>query len=680
MRARSTTIAFQQTCSTYIANLNRLCTDEANSVITFAQDFRKICPPQETGKEGGYSETEITEIQHLVDGQCEEVKTKMAEWQNEVTALQEQQIQSVLCQDEFTKKYDKCTQDLAMSEGLGQKYGAPRRRAQERIRTEVSRDEQSAGFVDELLAKLEFYCMEKQRLMAEAGDDHFADDDEDEPGDSSPGKKAEHEKTLTKKSEELASGHIRHGNALADFENVQDIWKLAVQLRSVLNQRIEYLEIIGKTRLPVLPLPWLPVDRIKMLQEPVEPSSNDSSPTKAENPETLENGGVPPVSPRYLRVGVMNLRLVVEEVDSLCRKETRELYISENKLNMLKADSPNSVPDSLEQWLHEAKDKILGRNGHREKSWKRLWSQVDRLEIILRRKPLSIVNLAASQQNLNSVSNAARITVGVPGVCMRYLCESFVTYLKKDQATRVDLFMKSVRIWVKGRDKHERLLRPRLGSPDAVDELNALDAVELQRSQEMINGVIRFRNGLLRRFIECAVQYVGDITVASRGLLLYMDTSLTQDIIQVPPDTAIPKVRLTLKRLRKAERLKNQIANGQEDNTSMRVWPGLNLETLVEVAARVEGIIANPSEPTKITLIPDTFIQDIGKQSAVRAMVSTAHRTLIKERNRAVAMYIASVNELVLELADKFQVLLKQEYSWNERWKRQVDMLKNGNI
>ena len=679
MRARSTTIAFQQVCSTYVATLNRLCNDEANSVIAFAQDFRKICPPQEPGKEGGYSETEITEIQHLVDGQCDEVRTKMAEWQNEVTALQEQQVQSALCQDEFTKKYEKCTQDLAMSEGLGQKYGAPRRRAQERIRTEVSRDEQSAGFVDELLAKLEFYCMEKQRLMAELGDDYFGDEDEDEGDESSPRKKSDQEKAVTKKPEELGGGHVKHGNALADFENVLDIWKLAVQLRSVLNQRIEYLEIIGKTRLPVLPLPWIPIDRIKMLQDPVEPTSNNGSPAKAEHPETLENGGVPPVSPRYLRVGVMNLRLVVEEVDSLCRKETRELYASENKLSMLKSDSSNSVPDSLEQWLHEAKDKILGRNGHREKAWKRLWSQVDRLEIILRRKPLSIVNLAASQQNLNAVSNAARITVGVPGVCMRYLCECFVTYMKRDEATRVDLFMKSVRIWVKGRDKHERLLRPRLGSPDAVDELNALDAVELQRSQEMINGVIRFRNSLLKRFVECALQYVSDVTVAARGLLLYMDTSLTQDIIQVPPDTAIPKVRLTLKRLRKAERLKNQIANGQEDNTSMRVWPAINLESLVELCTRVEGIILNPSEP-KVALIPDTFIQDIGKQSAVRAMVSTAHRTLIKERNRAVAVYIASINELVLELSDKFQLLLKQEYSWNERWKRQVDMLKNGNI
>jgi hypothetical protein len=47
-----------------------------------------------------------------------------------------------------------------MSEGLGQKYGAPRRRAQERLRTAVTRDERAAGAVDEMLAKLEYFCKE----------------------------------------------------------------------------------------------------------------------------------------------------------------------------------------------------------------------------------------------------------------------------------------------------------------------------------------------------------------------------------------------------------------------------------------------------------------------------------------------------------------------------------------
>ena len=89
--------------------------------------------------------------------------------------------------EEFMEKYSKSEQELALSEGLGQKYGAPRRRAQERyfsyrlqwpvkwtlltylsllknrLRTEVSRDEQKAGKIDEILAELDFLCAEEQR-------------------------------------------------------------------------------------------------------------------------------------------------------------------------------------------------------------------------------------------------------------------------------------------------------------------------------------------------------------------------------------------------------------------------------------------------------------------------------------------------------------------------------------
>ena len=36
--------------------LNRVCDDDIASAIFFANDFRKVCPPQIPGVEGGYSE------------------------------------------------------------------------------------------------------------------------------------------------------------------------------------------------------------------------------------------------------------------------------------------------------------------------------------------------------------------------------------------------------------------------------------------------------------------------------------------------------------------------------------------------------------------------------------------------------------------------------------------------
>ena len=56
--------------------------------------------------------------------------------------LKERQDESLRNQEDFTTVYENVALDLAMSEGLGQKYGAPRRRAGEKIRTAVTRDEQ----------------------------------------------------------------------------------------------------------------------------------------------------------------------------------------------------------------------------------------------------------------------------------------------------------------------------------------------------------------------------------------------------------------------------------------------------------------------------------------------------------------------------------------------------------
>ena len=238
-----------------------------------------------------------------------------------------------------------------MSEGLGQKYGAPRRRAQERIRTEVSRDEQSAGFVDELLAKLEFYCSEKQRIIIENGEDDVILGDEDDDDESSV--VVAQPKAGKGNAKTTDAGEAKSGNGIKEYSTTLDMWKLSVQLRAVLSQRLEYLEIVGSKKLPVIPLPWLPTDRIKMFEMAEE--AVEDTPATGATPEEGEddNGGVPPVSPRYLRAGAMNLSNVVVDVDAMCRKETRDLYISEGKEDMLQGDSPDSVPESLETWLGE---------------------------------------------------------------------------------------------------------------------------------------------------------------------------------------------------------------------------------------------------------------------------------------------------------------------------------------
>jgi hypothetical protein len=66
--------------------------------------------------------------------------------------------------------------------------------------------------------------------------------------------------------------------------------------------------------------------------------------------------------------------------------------------------------------------------------------------------------------------------------------------------------------------------------------------------------------------------------------------------------------------------------------------------------------------------------------SSVRALVSSAHRNVINERDRCVDSFSSTVIDGLHQVRDSYALILAQESSWNERWRRQVDMLRKGNI
>jgi hypothetical protein len=119
-----------------------------------------------------------------------------------------------------------------MSEGLGQKYGAPRRRAQEKMRTAVSRDEGSAGRVDELLARLEFICAEES-LRERTSD----------------------------KSSELSDSTVCFDKGEVELTMLHSTWTLLCTLRIALKQRVDFLKVEAGVDLHVplkyAELPWL---------------------------------------------------------------------------------------------------------------------------------------------------------------------------------------------------------------------------------------------------------------------------------------------------------------------------------------------------------------------------------------------------------------------------------------
>jgi hypothetical protein len=416
---------------------------------------------------------------------------------------------------------------------------------------------------------------------------------------------------------------------------------------------------------------------------------------------------------------------VYEEVDAVCRKETRDLYASEGKLDMLK---DGKVPDSLELWLRESKEKLLGRGGYREKAWKRLWAQLERLEVIVSRKESigaiaeaedeeeDAVDVEGKNAGITTLDKPSRsYKLGAPAICVKNLLDAFIRHLSVEINILETDFAKLVRVWELGREKHERLLRPRLSSPDAADELTQLDEVEKKRSEEMTENVVKFRGSLIRLITELAMGSLGDICQCSVGLMGVLDSFLRQELLHVPPDTQVPHKRLTLKRMRKAQRLRKEVAAGSSDRSVERIWPPISVEPLVGCLKAAEDLVpdlipsaassapivdpkAKGAAPAKAapakdkkgatpapveeapTLVPKTWVDTITASSAVKAQVSSAHRAYLIEREAAVKKYVSGVRTVIDTIRNKYDLILKQEASWNQRWSRQVAMLRSGTV
>jgi hypothetical protein len=292
-----------------------------------------------------------------------------------------------------------------------------------------------------------------------------------------------------------------------------------------------------------------------------------------------------------------------------------------------------------------------------------------------------------------------------------------------EQSSRISQFDRKIKSWELGRSTYERQLRPRLGSPDAVDELNALDALEKQRSKEMKTEVVAFRSLLIKLISEHMKSLMESISISAQGFILLIDSTVRQEVIIVPPDTAIPKKRMTMKRLRKAQRLRQAVSQGLEDRSKERNWPAIPLKSIVSVIKDAETLVPNISElaspppppsdkppedvgkvakgkatpapaaakgkggapvvevPTeKPSFVPNAWVDNVNKSSSIKGNVSTAHRVVVLERDLSVEKYKEVLQASIDYIRSYYDTVLSQEDSWGNRWNSQVETLRQGNL
>jgi hypothetical protein len=466
----------------------------------------------------------------LVEGQCREIDELLVDWRETINRID--QLFSATATDHgiFTNKYDQVANDLALSQGLGQKYGAPRRRAQERLRTEMSRDEQCAGKVDELIALLEFSCSEAVRKC-----------------EMTKGSPSVISALLQGKEPSGSRGGGGKELGYDELRAVDGMWDLSLKVRQSLYDRAVYLSVlVDASEDRPTEIPW--------------PLVHSHFPPPSDPPPSADNSLMPPLN------SAQRLQEIVDEVEQVCIQETRELYTKEGKSELLK-ETTEGIPESLKNWLRETRHKILGPKGHHERSWKRLWNQIDAFEMLFGRK--------------SGPMDQPQTKVAVPAACFRIFGLGYEQFLAQSIDRRVEQFLKILKLLEKGKEKHERQLRPRLGSPDALPELLQLDAIEGERSNDLRLNVGKIQSELLTLLANHSKIFCEDLGSCSTAFIRYLDTSLRLDLVQVPPDTEVPKKKMTLKRLRKAQRIQEAVKNGAEDSSQERVWPALPLETIL---------------------------------------------------------------------------------------------------
>ena len=240
-----------------------------------------------------------------------------------------------------------------------------------------------------------------------------------------------------------------------------------------------------------------------------------------------------------------------------------------------------------------------------------------------------------------------------------------------------------------------------------------MNETEKQRSKDLTQVVIQFRSDLLKHLGNTAKIFIDNIGIAYTSYMSVLDNSVCLDVILIPPDTEIPKKRMTLKKLRKAERIKDAVAAGREDTSKSRVWPGIDgtkftkvlrdiddliiksstevTDTPVVVASAPaakgkpakggkndESVMNAPAEKNPNSIVTDTWIRELFEKTSKRGLVSSAHRLLISERDAAIDVYFETLDGIFKEIRLKYDTILQQENSWSDRWMRQVELLRKG--
>jgi hypothetical protein len=155
-KCKKVAASFGGECQQQVAALEAFLDVEPNKLYTMDAALLRATLLFHDG--GDYSEKEEAELREQLRQLERAIASCVAKRRGVIGRLQARQTEALSKLESFHHRYDECLQELSLREGLGMKYGAPRRNAQEKLRTEQTRDEAGAARIDQLLSALDQHC------------------------------------------------------------------------------------------------------------------------------------------------------------------------------------------------------------------------------------------------------------------------------------------------------------------------------------------------------------------------------------------------------------------------------------------------------------------------------------------------------------------------------------------
>ena len=700
-------------CKKLLANFGPECEELREEMDTFittkpkklVNTIHTLIKTTLTFQQGGdYDKKEVDDLKLLLVEPDKKVKTAVANRESVIKETEEYQVEATMTTKDFKVEYERCLLELSLRLGLGKKFGAPRRNAQERLRTEVTRDEYSAENVDKLLNNLEKLCdIAKKNAKKVSFEDGKSNNN---------------------------NGSDKNGEN-GDKSIAVLITHCLLSIRSALYRRAMYLDFLHKPEL---------IDAERVIPPSLEEEGQDGH-----------------VAEDAMIVGTF--ASAIDTLQKQCREETRNLYEQEGKSDLL---GDEGVPDSLREWLNQSWIKVLGSKDeeeilneavviamdgkdtytvqytdgleeknvpavlirtfgskpvrapeppihsprtrvqvhfqcHREKSRRRLRAQVERLERLIAKTPVP--------PNPTVLGAPSAAVVDVMGRCKQ---ESKDT-VKKSEAG----FQKLLAIWDAARTKHKSSLRPQLGSPDAAALLEKLKDKEIKRSAEVKNAVDKFKTNLLSSQTTSSTQTIQRLVSILKTQAAIVDTLvLREDFFALPGDELILPKRKSLKRLRKASTSGKDGKVGDDEDGGgdgggggggdeapktvesggrqfvKRKWAPLPLgvfadqmrqqqpvqeepekveEEVVIKGGKKKAVAAEEEGEEKLSEV-DLWAKKQSEDSIFESCLTTSHRCLVKMSLSCLDDYTTFYRDQMEGIRAKYENLYAEEEIWEKKW------------